>query len=193
MNYFKRILAKAAAKGCKARISQSSSPTSFNKASQGSTAKLDRPQTVAGHSVGYSTLATKESFSRLNRLNIFINQMDDYPLLSSPKNSQDDVYMAHKIEKALALFSNAAWSPGHPQNNTLYNFIYDMAQHLLMIPTHLGLPLCESLVEDALVCLEDHSDSDSDAYEICMGEDLEEISVISVILHELSTYAKRLA
>lgn len=190
MRFFKRFLAKTAAKSCKARITQSSSPPSSNEASQGSSANLDRPKTVAGHLVGYSTLATKESSSRLNRPNIFNNQMDDSPLLSSPKDSQNDVYMAHKIENALALFSNDAWSPGHPQNNTLYNFIYDMAQHLLMIPTHLGLSLCESLVEDALVCLEDHSDADSDAYEIFMGEDLEEISVI---LHELSTYAKRSA
>lgn len=190
MRFFKLFLAKTAAKSCKARITQSSSPTSSNEASQRSTANLDRPKTVAGHLVGYSTLAAKGCSSRLNHPNNSNNQMNgSCPLLPS-KNIQDDVYLAHKIEKALALFSNDAWSPGHPQNNTLYNFIYDMAQHLLMIPTHLGLSLCECLVEDALVCLEDHSDAYSDAYEIFMGEDLEEISVI---LHELSTYAKRLA
>lgn len=104
-------------------------------------------------------------------------------------NTQDDVYLALKIEKALELFDNDAWSPGHPQNDTLYNFIYDMAQHLLMIPTHLGLSLCECVVEDALVCLGDRSNADFDAFGMSMEVDLEQIFVI---LDDLSTYAKRL-
>lgn len=121
--------------------------------------------------------------------------------ISSPKITQEDLCLAHKIEEALALFDNDAWLSGHPQNNTLYTFINDMAQCLVMIPAHLGLSLCEALVEDALVCLQDWSDPDLDALDVFEEVHLkqsdmimeEHLGQICVVLDELSTYTKRYA
>lgn len=121
--------------------------------------------------------------------------------ISSPKITQEDLCLAHKIEEALALFDNDAWLSGHPQNNTLYTFINDMAQRLVMIPAHLDLSLCEVLVEDALVCLQDRSDPDLDALDVSEEVHLEQSDMvlevhfdqICGVLNELSTCTKQYA
>lgn len=187
MCFFRRILARISAKRRNYQNIQSSSPTSSDKASS---VNPQPPQPAACHLVFHTTKAAKRKSAQLGCPNDVNKQKNNILPLSSPKITQEDTNLALKIEKALALFNNDAWSPSHPQNNTLYNFIYEMAQRLVMIPAHLGLSLCESLVEDALVCLEDRSDADSDAFDTSMEVDLEQIFLI---LDELSTYTKHLS
>lgn len=107
---------------------------------------------------------------------IIRKEKNDSTSLHPPTTTQDDLYLSLKIEKTLALFDNDAWSPEHPQHKNLDKFVYGMARRLVHDVPDLRLPLCQSLVEDAIARLDDRSGAELELFDMYMELMIEQLS-----------------